>query len=91
MGLYERILQEAAQGKEKGMENPERERHQRMRAYISSRRRRAVPGGGGGYVTSEEIKEEQEKHLADLQALCGFLIWGVKAPAGGYRLAHLRS
>jgi hypothetical protein len=49
MGLYERILQEAAQEKEKGMENPEQERHQRMRAYIKSRRRSAV--AGGGYVT----------------------------------------
>ena len=96
MGLYERKLQEAAQEKEKGMENPEQEKHQRMqayklqrmRAYIKSRRRSLVPGGG--YVTSEEIQEGRGRHVADLQALCDLLIYGVKGPAGGYRLAHLR-
>lgn len=88
MGLYERLLQEAAQEKEKGMENPEQERHQRMRAYIRSRRRSAV--AGGGYITSEEIQEGEQRHVADLQAFCNLLICGVKGPAGSYRMAHLR-
>jgi hypothetical protein len=37
------------------------------------------------------MHKEQEKHLADLQALCGFLICGVKGSAASYRMAHLRS
>ena len=94
MRLYEQILQEATQEKEK--ENPEREKqqgirdgkHQKMRAYIRSRRRSAA--AGGGYVTSEEIQEGRGRHVADLQALCDHLIYGVKGPAGSYRMAHLR-
>jgi DNA-binding IscR family transcriptional regulator len=45
---------------------------------------------GGGYVTSEEIREEQERHLADLQALRSLMVNGARGPNGGYRLAYLR-
>lgn len=86
MGLYERLLAEAAQAEEK--EDPGREKHQRMRAYVSSRRR-VVPGGG--YVSSEEIREEQERYLADLQALRNLMVNGGRSLGEGYRLAYLRS
>jgi hypothetical protein len=93
MRLYERILQEAAQQKDK--EDPEREeqqrmrdrKHQKLRSYI---RRRAVPESSG-YLTSEEARKEQERHLADLQALGDLLICGVRSLGAGYRLALLRS
>jgi hypothetical protein len=85
LSLYERLLTEAVQEEEQ--ENPEREKHQRMRAYVRSRRK-AVPGGG--YVTSVEMREEQERHLADLQALRNLVINGVRGPNGGYRLAYLK-
>jgi hypothetical protein len=79
LGLYERLLQEATQEAE---ENPQREeqrrrqthKRQKMQAYI--KRRRMPVAGGGGYVTSEEIREEQERHLADLQALYGLVSGG---------------
>jgi hypothetical protein len=87
-GLYERLLREAAQ-EEKEKENPEREKQQeRMRAYVRSRRRALLEGGG--YVTSEEMQEEQERYLADLQALRNFLVNGARGSYGGYRLAYLR-
>jgi hypothetical protein len=86
MGLYERVLAEIAQGKEK--ESPQRGNQQeRMRAYIRSRRRVAI---GGGYVTSEELREEQERYLADLQALRNLMVNGTRGLGGGYRLAWLR-
>ncbi len=87
MGLYERLLREASQEKEK--ESPQRRKQQeRMKAYIRSRRR-DIPGGG--YVTSEEMREEQERCLANLQALRNLIINGGRGPHGGYRLAYLRS
>ncbi len=95
MGLYERLLAEAAQEKEQ--ENPEQEeqqrrrtrKRQRMQAYISSRQTPVAEGGG--YVTSEEIQKEQERHLADVQALRGLVSGGVRSMGAGYRLAWLRS
>jgi hypothetical protein len=42
-------------------------------------------------VTLEEMREEQERHLADLQALRNLTINGARGPYGGYRLAYLRS
>ena len=87
MNLYERLLAEAGQEEEK--ENPEREiRQEKMRAYIWSRGR-ADPADGG-YVTSEEMQEEQERYLADLQALRSLMVNGVRGPNGGYRLAYLK-
>ncbi len=96
MGLYERLLKEAAQEKEKEKENPEREnqrntrarKRQRMQAYISSRRRSLATSGG--YVTSQEVQQDQERHLADLQALCGLVNGGVRSMGASYRLAWLR-
>jgi hypothetical protein len=85
LGLYQRLLAEAVQEER---ENPEREKHQSMRAYIRSRRRAM---SGGGYVTSEEIQEEQERYLADLQALRSLVVSGTRGPYGGYRLAYLRN
>ena len=85
LGLYQRLLAEAAQEEEK--EDPGREKHRRMRAYVSSRRRVV---SGGGYVTSQEIKKEQERYLADLQALCGLVNGGVRSMGASYRLAWLR-
>ena len=85
LGLYERLLAEAAQAEEK--DDPGREKHRRMRAYVSSRRRVV---SGGGYVTSEEMKEEQERYLADLQALRNLVVNGVRGLGGGYCLAWLR-
>ena len=85
MGLYERLLQEAAQEEQK--EDPGREKRQRMHAYIRSRRR-VVPSGG--YVTSEEVQQDQERHLADMQALCALVNGGVRSMGASYRLAYLR-
>ena len=85
LGLYERLLAEAAQAEEK--DDLGREKHRRMRAYVSSRRR-VIPGGG--YVASEEMREEQERRLADLHALRNLLVSGARGPYGGYRLAYLR-
>ncbi len=87
MSLYERLLEEASQEEEK--ENPQREKQpERMRAYIRSQRKDIH---SGGYVTSEEIQKEQERHLANLQALRRLMVNGVRGPNGGYRLAYLRS
>ena len=87
LGFYERLLREAAQEEEK--ENPEREKQQeRMRAYVRSRSR-ADPAGGG-YVTSEEMREKQERYLADLRALLSLMINGSRATNGSYRLAYLK-
>jgi hypothetical protein len=93
MGLYERLLQEAAQEAE---ENPEREEQrrrparkcQRMQAYVNSRRRAVLDEGG--YVTSEEVQRDQERQLADLQVLRGLVSGGVRSFGAGYRLARLR-
>jgi hypothetical protein len=94
MGLYERLLAEAVQG---SGENPEREeqrrrqarKRQRMQAYVNNRRRAVLDKGG--YVTSQEIKKEQEWHLADLRTLSGLVNGGVRSFGAGYRLAWLRS
>ena len=96
MGLYERLLQEAAQ-EEKEREDPEQEeqrrrrthKRQKMQAYIRSRRK-PVPKGGG-YLTSEEIKEEQDRYLADLQTLSRLMSGGVRSMGASYRLVYLRS
>lgn len=85
MSLYDRLLAEATQAEEKV--NPQGEKHQRMRAYVRSRRRAIT--GGGGYVTSEEMREEQERYLADLQALRNLMVNGGRGPNGGSRLAYL--
>jgi hypothetical protein len=94
LGLYQRLLQEAAQEKEK--KNPERteqrrrqaNKRQRMQVYVRSRRRAVT--AEGGYVTSEEAQQVPERHLADLQALRGLVSGGVRSMGASYRLAWLR-
>jgi hypothetical protein len=85
LGLYERLQREAAQEER---ENLQREKHQRVRAYVRSRRR-AI--SAGGYVASDEVREEQERYLADLQALRNLIVNGARGLGGGYWLAYLRS
>jgi hypothetical protein len=84
VGLYERLLREAAELPE----DPNRERNERMSAYLSNLRR-PVPEGGG-YVTTEELEEEQERYLTDIRKLRALLIKGPSGLAGGYWLAHLK-
>jgi hypothetical protein len=84
MGLYERLLQEAAELPE----DPNRERNERMFAYLRNLRR-PVPEGGG-YVTTQELEEEQERYLTDIRKLRALLIKGPSGMAGGYWLAHLK-
>jgi hypothetical protein len=85
VGLYERLLQEAAQLPE----DPNRERNERMAAYLRNLRR-SVPEGGG-YVTKEELEQEQERYLTDIRKLRALLIKGPTGLARGYWLAHLKS
>ena len=86
VGLYERLLQEAAQLPE----DPNRERNGRMAAYL--RNLRGPVPEGGGYVTTEELEQEQERCLTDIRKLRAFLIKGPSSGmAGGYWLAHLKS
>ena len=84
MGLYERLLREAAELPE----DPNRERNERMFAYLRNLRR-PVPEGGG-YVTTQELEEEQERYLTDIRKLRALLIKGPSGMAGGYWFAHLK-
>ncbi len=61
MGLYERLVQEAAELPEE----PNRERNERMSTYLKNLSR-PVPEGGG-YVTSEELEQEQQRYLTDIR------------------------
>jgi hypothetical protein len=93
MGFYERLLQEAAQEAEVNPEREEQRRRQarkcqRMQAYVNSRRRAVIDEGG--YVTAEEVQRDQERQLADLQALRGLVSGGVRSMGASYRLAWLR-
>jgi hypothetical protein len=85
MGLYERLLQEAAELPE----NPNQERNKRMSAYLRSWKK-PVPEGGG-YVTSEELEREQERYVADIRSLNTLLINAPSGMAGGYWLGYLKS
>ncbi len=85
MGLYERLVQEAAELPE----DPNRERNERMSTYLKNLRR-PVPEGGG-YVTSEELEQEQQRYLTDIRKLRALLIRAPNGMAGGYWLAHLKS
>ncbi len=51
-------------------------------------RRKAM--SGGGYVTSWEMREEQERYLAELQVLRTLMVNGGRSLGGCYGLAHLR-
>jgi hypothetical protein len=85
VGLYERLLQEAAELPE----DPNRKRNERMFAYLNTLRR-PVPEGGG-YVTTEELEREQERYLTDIRKLRAFLIRGPSGMAGGYWFGYLKS
>jgi hypothetical protein len=84
VGLYERLVQEAAELPE----DPNRERNERMSAYLRNLTRR-VPKGGG-YVTSEELEQEQERYLTDIRSLRALLINAPSGMAGGYWLGYLK-
>jgi hypothetical protein len=85
VGLYERLLQEAAELPE----DPNRERNERMSTYMRNLRR-PVPEGGG-YITSEQLEREQERYLTDIRNLRTLLINAPSGMAGGYWLAYLKS
>jgi hypothetical protein len=85
VGLYERLVQEAAELSE----DPNRERNERISAYVRNLRR-LVPEGGG-YVASEELRQERERYLTDIRSLRTLLINAPTGMAGGYWLAHLKS
>ena len=77
MKLYERLLREAAELPE----DPNRERNERMSAYLRNLRRPVLEGGG--YVTKEELEQEQERCLTDIRKLRALLIRGPSSMAGG--------
>jgi hypothetical protein len=85
VGLYKRLLQEAAELPE----DPNRERNERMSAYLRSRKK-PVPEDGG-YVTSEELRQVREKYLTDIRTLRTLLINQPSDMAGGYWLGYLKS
>jgi DUF1680 family protein len=85
VGLYKRLVQEAAEL----TEDPNRERNERISAYVRNLRR-LVPEGGG-YVASEELRQEQERYLTNIQSLRNLLINQPSAMAGGYWLGYLKS
>jgi hypothetical protein len=84
VGLYERLLREAAELPE----DLNRERNERMNVYLRNLRR-PVPEGGG-YVTEEELEQERERYLTDVRKLRALLVNPPTGIAGGYWLAHLR-
>jgi hypothetical protein len=84
VGLYERLLQEAAELPE----DPNRERNERMSAYLRNLRGPVLEGGG--YVTKEELEQEQERYLTDIRKLRALLVNPPSGMAGGYWLAHLK-
>jgi hypothetical protein len=84
MGLYERLLQEAAELPE----DPNRERNERMSTYLRNLRGPVLEGGG--YVTKGELEQEQKRYLTDIRKLRALLMKGPGGMAGGYWLAHLR-
>jgi hypothetical protein len=86
MGLYERLLEEAA--REERPPDPDTEKYKRIAAYTSSLRK-TIPEGG--YVTSEELQEQQEKYLREISMLKNFIIHGVSDSASGYAFGALRS
>jgi hypothetical protein len=84
MGLYERLLQEAAALPE----DPNRKRNERMSTYLRNLRR-PIPEGGG-YVTKEELEKEQERYLREVRSLSSLLIRSPGDLGGRYWLGHLK-
>ena len=84
MGLYQRLLQEAAALPE----DPNRKRNQRMSTYLRNLRR-PIPEGGG-YVTKEELKIEQERYVREVRSLSSLLIRSPGDLGGRYWLGYLK-
>jgi hypothetical protein len=84
MGLYERLLQEAAELPE----DPNRERNERISNYLRSLRR-SVPEGGG-YVTKEELAIERERNLREVSSLYSLLVNSPGDLGGKYWLGCLK-
>jgi hypothetical protein len=84
MGLYQRLLQEAAELPE----DPNRERNERISNYLRSLRR-SVPEGGG-YVTKEELEIERERYLREVSSLYSLLINSPGSLGGKYWLGYLK-
>jgi hypothetical protein len=83
MGLYERLLQEAAELPE----DPNRERNERISNYLRNLRR---PIPEGGYVTKEELLKEQERYLREVRSLSSLLIRSPGDLGGKYWLGCLK-
>jgi hypothetical protein len=83
MGLYERLLQEAAELPE----DPNQKRNERISAYLRNLRR---PIPEGGYVTKEELVEEQERYLREVRSLSSLLIRNPGDLGGRYWLGYLK-
>jgi hypothetical protein len=83
MGLYERVLQEAAELPE----DPNRKRNERMSTYLRNLRR-SVPEGG--YVTKEELHKEQERYLREVRSLSSLLVNRPRSLGGKYWLGCLK-
>jgi hypothetical protein len=84
VGLYERLLQEAAELPE----DPNRERNERMSTYLGNLRR-PIPEGGG-YVTTKELEQERDSYLTDIRKLRALLINSPSGMAGGYWFGYLK-
>ena len=84
MGLYERLLQEAAQLPE----DPNRKRNERMSTYLRNLRRPTPEGGG--YVTKEKLEIEQERYLKEVRSLSSLLINSPGDLGGRYWLGCLK-
>ena len=85
MGLYERLLREAAELPE----DPNRERNESMSAYL--RNLRGPVHEGGGYVTKEELEQERERYLTDIRKLRALLIYGASQYPPAIPLGDLKS
>jgi hypothetical protein len=84
MGLYERLLQEAAELPE----DPNEKRNERISNYLRSLRR-PLPEVGG-YVTKEELHKEQERYLREVRSLSSLLIRSPCDLGGKYWLGYLK-
>jgi hypothetical protein len=84
MGLYQRLLQEAAELPE----DPNQKRNERISNYLRNLRR-PIPEGGG-YVTKEELLKEQERYLREVRSLSSLLIRSPGDLGGRYWLGYLK-
>jgi hypothetical protein len=84
MGLYQRLLQEAAELPV----DPNQKINERISAYLRSLRR-SVPEDGG-YVTKEELHKEQERYLREVRSLSSLLIRSPCDLGGKYWLGYLK-